>query len=253
MIKILSLALLFLAGCAAVPLDKNKGTLLPVSGISSPHWKGPEPVTEENTAVNSPQRGESDWAAIPSEPITPHYATTTGSLFQSGVTKSVYHDGRPDRLGDIVTVILSERHQAQKRASSELDKSTNLSLPTPNVAGHPLELGGLSLSYDVNNSNQFSGRQDTNQSNSLQGAISVEVIEVLANGNLFVQGEKWLLLNSGEEFIRLRGHIRPQDISAENTIESTRIANAQIQYSGTGDRQDTQKLKGFNRFFNLAL
>ncbi|NMT18796.1 flagellar basal body L-ring protein, partial [Vibrio parahaemolyticus] len=79
------------------------------------------------------------------------------------------------------------------------------------------------------------------QSNSISGYITVEVIEVLAYGNLVIRGEKWMTLNTGDEYIRLSGTIRPDDISFDNTIASNRVSNARIQYSGTGVQQDMQE------------
>jgi flagellar L-ring protein precursor FlgH len=68
-----------------------------------------------------------------------------------------------------------------------------------------------------------------------------------------IRGEKWLTLNTGDEYIRLSGTIRPEDINFDNTIASTRISNARIQYSGTGDQQDMQEPGFLARFFNVAL
>ena len=76
------------------------------------------------------------------------------------------------------------------------------------------------------------------------------MIEVLPNQNLVIRGEKWLTLNSGDEYIRLTGIIRPADISPDNEIESNKIANARIQYSGTGSFADAQKQSLVSRFFN---
>lgn len=120
------------------------------------------------------------------------------------------------------------------------------------LGGKPVTIHDYSLSYDFSNDNTFSGSSTANQSNSIKGSISVEVIDILANGNLVIRGEKWLTLNSGDEFIRVSGHIRPDDISQDNTIPSTRISNACIQYSGTGDCQDVQDQNWLSRFFNVA-
>ena len=97
------------------------------------------------------------------------------------------------------------------------------------------------------------GNGTSSQSNSLNGAIAVQVARVLPNGNLFVQGEKWLALNRGEEFIQLRGIVRPQDISPANTIASTMVADARISYGGTGliDRANTPGW--FSKFFASPL
>jgi len=78
----------------------------------------------------------------------------------------------------------------------------------------------------------------------------VTVVEVLANGNLVVQGEKWININQGEEYIRLRGIVRPSDISPDNTIASVRVANAQIQYSGDGSLADANEQGWLAKFFN---
>lgn len=86
----------------------------------------------------------------------------------------------------------------------------------------------------------------------MSGSITVEVIEVLANGNLVIRGEKWLTLNTGDEYIRLSGTIRPDDIDFDNTIASNRISNARIQYSGTGTNQDMQE-PGFLARFLMSL
>ena len=76
---------------------------------------------------------------------------------------------------------------------------------------------------------------------------------VLPNGNLVIRGEKWLTLNTGEEFIRLEGLVRPQDVKADNTVESNRVANARIQYSGKGDQQEVQSAGWLTSFFMSAI
>lgn len=121
------------------------------------------------------------------------------------------------------------------------------------MGGQEVTIGESNLSYAASHDNKTSGSTSADQSNSISGSISVEVVDVLANGNLMIRGEKWLTLNTGDEYIRLSGTIRPDDISQENTVASTRISNARIQYSGTGDRQDTQDQGWLARFFNVVL
>jgi flagellar L-ring protein precursor FlgH len=121
------------------------------------------------------------------------------------------------------------------------------------VGGRPVTVNDYDFSYELKNDNNFKGNASANQSNSLSGSITVEVIEVLANGNLVIRGEKWLTLNTGDEYIRLSGTIRPDDIEFDNTIASNRISNARIQYSGTGTQQDMQEPGFLARFFNVSL
>ncbi|MGL5250117.1 MAG: flagellar basal body L-ring protein FlgH, partial [Enterovibrio sp.] len=177
----------------------------------------------------------------------------TGSLFNVAKVQDYYSDIKPRQIGDVVTVLLQENTQASKKASSDTAKSNDLSLDPIQFGGKEVTLGGGNLSYSLKNENKTSGENNVNQSNSIQGAISVEVINVLANGNLVVRGEKWLTLNTGDEYVRLSGTIRPQDISPNNTIASTRISNARIQYSATGERQDLQQQSWLARFFNTVL
>jgi flagellar L-ring protein precursor FlgH len=112
---------------------------------------------------------------------------------------------------------------------------------------------GLTLEQSISSSSEFAGNGSSNQSNSLTGAIAVQVARVLPNGNLIVQGEKWLALNKGEEFIQLRGIVRPQDISATNTIPSTLVADARISYGGTGVISRANSPGWFSKFFNSPL
>lgn len=200
-----------------------------------------------------PQAGDPAWASIRPQEKPEHYATATGSLFNAAGVQDLYDDTKPRGIGDIVTVLLEEKTQAKKSASSDLDKSTDMSMDPLALGGQPLTIGDRDLSYEVSNANKFAGSTSADQSNSIKGSISVEVIDVLANGNLLVRGEKWLTLNTGDEYIRVSGTVRPDDISQENTIASTRIANARIQYSGTGERQDIQEQGWLARFFNVSL
>jgi flagellar L-ring protein precursor FlgH len=100
---------------------------------------------------------------------------------------------------------------------------------------------------------EFEGEGSSDISNSLNGSISVTVHEVLPNGILVVRGEKWLKLNQGDEYIQLSGMIRPQDIAADNTVSSAKLADARISYSGTGQVNDTNTMGWLSKFFISAL
>ncbi|AZL85479.1 MULTISPECIES: flagellar basal body L-ring protein FlgH [Aliivibrio] len=216
---------------------------------------------EEDTGIIDTLRGRSEpisgdpaWAPIHPKEKPEHYAAATGSLFNVDHAQDMYDDTKPRGLGDIVTVMLAENTKAAKSADAELSKKNDSSMDPLQVGGQELQVGGqYNFSYELSNDNKFTGNTSANQSNSLSGSITVEVIEVLSNGNLLIRGEKWLTLNTGDEYIRLSGTIRPDDIAFDNTIASTRISNARIQYSGTGDQQDMQEPGFLARFFNVAL
>ncbi|WP_413284904.1 flagellar basal body L-ring protein FlgH [Vibrio sp. MA40-2] len=202
---------------------------------------------------NDPVEGDPAWAPIHPKHKAKHYAAATGSLFNVGYATNLYDDSKPRGVGDIVTVMMEEQTKAAKSADADLSKSNDSSMDPLSVGGQPLTIGDYDFSYELSNDNNFSGEATANQSNSLSGSITVEVIEVLANGNLVIRGEKWLTLNAGDEYIRLSGTIRPDDISFDNTIASNRISNARIRYSGTGTQQDMQEPGFLARFFNVSL
>ena len=116
--------------------------------------------------------------------------------------------------------------------------------------GDKVTLNGYDTSASMGANNSFKGQAKAGQSNSLKGNISVSVIRVLPNGNLAVRGEKWLMLNEGNEYIRITGLVRSEDVNADNTVSSQRVANARIQYSGTGDFANTQERGWLSKFFN---
>ncbi|WP_047049697.1 flagellar basal body L-ring protein FlgH [Vibrio mexicanus] len=202
---------------------------------------------------NDPIAGDPAWAPIHPKHAPEHYAAETGSLFNLQKASSLYDDSKPRGIGDIITVMLDENTKAAKSSDADLSKNNDASMDPLEVGGEQLTIGKYDFSYNLSNDNSFSGSAAANQSNSISGFITVEVIEVLANGNLVIRGEKWLTLNTGDEYIRLSGTIRPDDIDFENTIASNRISNARIQYSGTGTNQDMQEPGFLARFFNVTL
>ncbi|MEM1144659.1 MAG: flagellar basal body L-ring protein FlgH [Pseudomonadota bacterium] len=177
-------------------------------------------------------------------------APSTGSLYSGARTVALFTDTRAHEIGDIVSVRLVEATSAAKSADTDLDKSSNTSITDPTIFGAPVTINGrYNLGVDLDSNNAFSGEASSNQSNSLQGSIAVQVSRVLPNGNLVVQGEKWIRINQGDEYIRLRGIIRPEDVSPFNTIPSTLIADARISYSGAGVLNQSNKPGWLSRFF----
>lgn len=175
----------------------------------------------------------------------------TGSLFKENYVNNIYSDSKAHRIGDIISVILSESTQANKNAKTELKKENNSVLdPIVGLAGSPVTLNGQAIQFGLNQNSKFKGDAKADQGNSLSGDISVHVLRVLPNGNLMIRGEKWITLNNGDEYIRLTGVIRAKDINSNNTILSTKIANARIQYAGTGSFADVNEQGWLTKFFN---
>lgn len=199
-----------------------------------------------------PQPDDPDFApALPEEDYTT--AVPSGSLFNPySSNNGLYTDTRAHKVGDLISVTLDERTTASKNAGTNMGKTNSINMGILNLGGRPVTMNGYDTSVGLTNSSDFEGSSDASQSNRLSGNISVSVVKVLANGNLVVRGEKWLMLNNGNEYIRVTGIVRSEDVSSDNTVSSQRIANARIQYGGTGDFANTQERGLISRFFNSA-
>ncbi|MBT8077585.1 MAG: flagellar basal body L-ring protein FlgH [Gammaproteobacteria bacterium] len=176
---------------------------------------------------------------------------TSGSIYSRGTDVRLFEDIRASRLGDILTVRLEESTNATKNSSTSTSKSTAATLANPTIFGRPVTADGIPI-FDgsLGGDQTFDGSGASSQSNSLSGDITVTVVERYANGNLLVRGEKWVTLNQGKEFIRLSGIIRPKDIAPDNSILSSRIADAQISYSSKGVMAAANRMGLFSRFFH---
>lgn len=203
-------------------------------------------------SLQEAQQDDPYFAPLPPEPA-PRPVVKSGSLFMQSHSNSLYSDNKARHEGDIITVVLREKTQASKKAKTETQKDSNTDFSPLNIAGRNASIGGNVLQFGSSSSQDFKGDAKADQSNSLVGDISVNVLQVMSNGNLMIRGEKWLTLNTGKEYIRLTGVIRPQDVDVNNTVESTKIANARIEYSGTGTHHNGQSPGWLTRFFNGPL
>lgn len=178
---------------------------------------------------------------------------TTGSIYNNRQNDNFFGRSRNYRVGDLITVLLNESTQANRQQSGNVIRESsndvvpsglvsrvqNLALPT-SVLG--TTLGGVLNGANLNTAKiDSTGSGEANQQATLNGAVSVTVVEVLANGNLMVRGEKQLALTEGSEIIQVSGILRPNDVSPNNMVQSRRLANAQISYRGTGDMANASK------------
>ena len=184
--------------------------------------------------------------AAPPAPVQP----ANGAIFQAANGYAPLTSGnRASMVGDLVTIALVERTQAAKSNSAQTDRSGSVSLEPPTTG--PLSFFDPS---DVNMRGDlsFNGKGQATQSNALSGEISVTVAEVYPNGTMLVRGEKLVTLNRGDEYIRISGLIRAQDISPDNRIASTRVADARITYSGSGEIARASRQGWLQRFFTAV-
>jgi flagellar L-ring protein FlgH len=181
----------------------------------------------------------------------PEVARSNGSIYQTGRDVALFENPIARHVGDIVTVVLSEATAAQKSATTNTSKTTTDTLPGMTLLGAAATLHGRPLlSNNINDAAKFAGEGDSAQSNSLTGYITVTVVKVLPNGNLYVKGEKFIELNQGSENMRLTGVIRPIDLAPDNSVPSLKVGAAKISYVGKGALADANAQGWLSRFFN---
>jgi flagellar L-ring protein precursor FlgH len=207
-------------------------------------------VVTTGCASHAPRKDtkDDDGLGWTQEPVQP---ASNGAIYQVGRDVDLFENSIARHIGDTVTIILNEATNAQKSATTKTSKSTNETLPGMSLFGSPVTIHGASvLSGNVNDASKFDGEGNSAQSNSLTGYISVTVAKVLPNGNLYVKGEKKIWINQGQENVVLSGVIRPIDLAPDNTISSSKVANARITYGGKGAIADVNAQGWLSRFFN---
>jgi len=166
----------------------------------------------------------------------------TGGIYGNRQSDAWFGRGRNYQVGDLITVMLNESTQAARSQGTDISKdASNTALPagiSKFIAGSTSPFSGVDLNSSTTKS---TGKGTADQQASLTGSITVTVIEILANGNLVVRGEKKLGLSEGTEVIQVAGVIRPQDVGPNGTVNSLRLANAQISYRGSGDLASASK------------
>ena len=159
----------------------------------------------------------------------------TGGIYSNRQSDAWFGRGRNYQVGDIITVLLQESTQAARTQNTDVSREAKNTLPS----GMSTQVGKMSPFLNgvdlTNNKSSSTGKGQADQQASLAGSVAVTVVEILANGNLVIRGEKKLGLSEGTEVIQVSGVIRPEDVGPNSTVQSRRLANAQIAYRGSGD------------------
>lgn len=205
--------------------------VLPLAGCSS------SVLTKDKDVFSSPTE-------IPPAPEP----QANGSIYQGGQSfYPLFEDRRPRHAGDILTIVLNEQVSASKSSASSANRNGSASL-TPDLLPKGLDKLG-DYAFDLSGGNDFSGGGSSSANNTLTGTITVTVREVLPNGNLRVTGEKQIGINQGSEFIRFAGVVNPRSVTVKNTVSSTEVADAHIEYVGKGYISEAQRMGWLQRFF----
>jgi flagellar L-ring protein precursor FlgH len=207
-------------------------------------------------AITPPASVHQPMTARPAPPAVP---VANGAIYQvqsaaqpGYVHRPLFEDRRARSVGDILTISISETTSASKKSSSTAGRTGSTNASVTGLAGLP----GKSLlgsNVAASSASAFEGKGDSASNNVFTGTVTVTVIEVLPNGNLLVSGEKQLGINQGSEFVRFSGIVNPASVSASNTVSSTQVADARIEYRGNGYIDEAQTMGWLGRFFMSVL
>ncbi|MDD5328445.1 MAG: flagellar basal body L-ring protein FlgH [Sulfuricella sp.] len=212
------MAIAVLAGCSTVP---STNVHQPMSARSTP--------VPERTAAN-------------------------GTIYRSNYANPLFEDRRARNVGDILTISIVETTSASKNVSSTGAKSSSATQAmdaAPMILGQTIKPLGTSLS--ASGAQKFEGKGDSSQKNAFSGTITVTVVDVLPNGNLLVSGEKQMGINEGTEYVRFSGVVSPVVITSANTVLSTQVADARIEFKGRGEIDSAQAMGWMTKFFMSVL
>ena len=164
----------------------------------------------------------------------------TGGIYSNRQSDAWFGRGRNYQVGDVITVLLDENTKSLRTQNAAVSREGKTTLPSglnTQLGKNPF-LTGIDL---TSNKASSTGTGTADQLATLTGSVAVTVVEILANGNLMVRGEKKLGLAEGTEVIQVSGVIRPEDVGPNSTVQSRRLANAQIAYRGSGDLANATK------------
>ena len=176
-------------------------------------------------------------------------ARTEGAIYATGFGSGlIFEDRRARNVGDTVTIIIAEKNNATKKSTTTTGRQSNNNFAVNALQGLPGK-SFLNSTLGATSDFSFNGKGETGNNNDFTGTITVTVTDVMPNGNLLVSGEKQVGINQGSEYIRLSGIINPIHLTAANSVQSTQLADARIEYRGSGAVDENQKTGWLSRFF----
>ncbi len=181
-------------------------------------------------------------------PLRNEVPVANGAIWQAGQSRPLFEDRRARYVGDTITIKIVENTNATAKSNRKVNKTGGVSASVSALAGLPgKSLLGMNLDADSNNT--FNGSGEAANNNAFTGNISVTVIDVLPNGNLMVSGEKQVAIGQEQEYVRISGVVNPSFIDALNTVPSSAVADARIEYKSSGQISESQVMGWMARFF----
>ena len=173
----------------------------------------------------------------------------TEITLQTGMAASIYSDVKAKRIGDILSVIISENNSASKDAQTDSKKQNKANAKGSATSG---ALRGLfpGVGGDMDLGTQYKGQASTTRNGKFSSRMTVRVVDVLPNYNLVVDGTKTMEINEDIEVMTLSGIVQPEHISSSNTVYSYQIANLKITYKGKGSVSQGHRMGLLGRILN---
>jgi flagellar L-ring protein precursor FlgH len=171
-----------------------------------------------------------------------------GAIYQASSYRPMFEDRRARHIGDMLTINIIERTSAVKAGASSGNKSGSVSFGAPGLLQ-----GRVGATVAATTASKFADGDNQSASNTFTGTIGVSVTEVLPNGNLIVTGEKQVAMNKGVEFIRFSGMVSPDTIQPGNSVSSTLVADARVEYRTNSQIDRAEMTAMVSRFFQSLL
>ena len=165
------------------------------------------------------------------------------SLWKAG-SKSLVSDKRALKVGDLVTLLIVETSSATQRADTQVSNKAKIAVG-PGIGPVLRAIPGLGF----NGSTDTTAQGSTSRAATLAARMTVRVVEVKPNGNMVLEGERNVLANHETQILKVRGMIRPDDVGPDNSVQSTYLADAKIEYTGKGALGERQKPGILSRIF----
>ncbi|MDR3152700.1 MAG: flagellar basal body L-ring protein FlgH [Deltaproteobacteria bacterium] len=210
--------------------------------------------------LSSPSSLSNQEAALQNPPVQTYPTPaikTEGSLYSEDTRPDFFADMKAQRVGDIITINIVETSRASKQATTALNRNGTVSANFNTMLGfeereEDAAKKGFSLmrGIDAGMSNQFTGNGSTSRNESVTARVSARIVQVLPNSNLVVRGSQEILVNNEKQYITVQGVVRPADIATDNTVLSTYLADARIEYTGKGDITNKQREGWLTRAVN---
>jgi len=197
--------------------------------------------------------------AIRNIPVTP-VKPPEGSIYDSNSNVGIFQDFRARKTGDVITILIEEDLKGEKNVETNTDKQSEISSGIGGVFGTELAKllspAGTTIAdptkmFSGSSQDTFKGTGKTSRDGNLKGTVSARVVDVFPNGNIMIEGTRELKINNESQYLILTGIVRPQDIKSDNTISSTKLADARISYTGGGSLSEKTSPGWFSRLMGV--